>query len=57
MPLNEEGNNRIVPELMFYFPLTQLAENTEWEVASLRVGFALKLSPSTQEHQQQLQGK
>jgi outer membrane protein OmpA-like peptidoglycan-associated protein len=45
LPLNKTGSLRLVPELSYYFPLSELVTNTDWKVSSIRAGIALKFVP------------
>ncbi|MBM2815226.1 MAG: OmpA/MotB domain protein [Ignavibacteria bacterium] len=45
LPLNKRGSLRLAPEVMYYLPLTELVENTDWKVSSIRAGIALKYYP------------
>lgn len=45
VPLNKSNSLRAVPEIQYYFPITELVENTKWKVNSLRLGLAFKYVP------------
>ncbi len=45
LPLNRDGSLLLAPELSYYFPVSELVENTNWKVTSLRAGIAIKYSP------------
>ncbi|MBM2817047.1 MAG: hypothetical protein HW421_3809 [Ignavibacteria bacterium] len=45
LPLNTEGNLKLVPEVSYLLPLSDMVENTDWAVTSIRAGIALKYSP------------
>ena len=45
LPLNREGSLLLVPEVSYYFPITELVNNTDWKVSSLRAGISIKFAP------------
>lgn len=45
IPLNGSNSLRAAPEVQYYFPITELVQNTNWKVNSLRMGLALKYVP------------
>lgn len=48
LPLNSEGNLRLVPEVNYSSRLTELVTNTQWRVDVLSLGLAIKYSKPTQ---------
>ncbi|HRP02357.1 MAG TPA: OmpA family protein [Candidatus Kapabacteria bacterium] len=53
-PLNKSTSLRVAPEVQYYFPITELVENTKWKVNSLRFGLALKYVPIPKPPKQKL---
>ncbi|MCO5251975.1 MAG: OmpA family protein [Candidatus Kapabacteria bacterium] len=45
MPLNTDNTMRIVPELFYYFGLSDMVKETDWTVNSLRLSVAIKYVP------------
>ncbi len=54
LPLNKSNSLRATPELQYYFPITELVENTKWKVNSLRLGLAIKYAPIPKPPKQKL---
>jgi hypothetical protein len=45
LPLNTKGNLVLAPEISYYFPITELVQNTKWKVSNIKAGIALKYVP------------
>lgn len=45
LPMNSEGSLLLVPEVSYYYPITELVANTNWKVSSISVGISLKFVP------------
>jgi outer membrane protein OmpA-like peptidoglycan-associated protein len=45
LPLNAKGNLVLAPEISYYFPITELVQNTRWKVSNIKAGIALKYVP------------
>jgi hypothetical protein len=45
LPLNSSGSLLLAPEIAYYFPITELVEDTDWKVSALRAGLTLKYAP------------
>ncbi|OYT14671.1 MAG: hypothetical protein B7C24_17120 [Bacteroidetes bacterium 4572_77] len=45
LPLNKKASVLIVPELAYYFPLTENVNNTNWKTAPICIGLAIKFVP------------
>jgi len=56
-PLNDSNSFRLVPEIQYYFPLNEVAENTKWQISSLRFGIALKYNPQPEPPQKEIYEK
>lgn len=54
LPLNSKGSFHAVPELAFYYPLTELVADTKWKANVVRAGIALKYSPVPIEPKEQI---
>lgn len=56
-PFNESNSFRIVPEMQYYLPLNEVAEDTKWQISSLRLGIALKYNPQPKLPQEKIYEK
>ena len=54
LPLNSKRSLLIAPELSYYFPFTELVENTEWKVNSLSGALAIKYVPQPEQPKQEI---
>jgi outer membrane protein OmpA-like peptidoglycan-associated protein len=45
LPLNPKNTLRLVPELFYYHTFTELVENTDWSLSSIRASIAIKYAP------------
>ncbi len=45
MPLNSDNTMRLVPELFYYYGLSDMVKETDWTVNSLRLSVAIKYAP------------
>ncbi len=45
LPLNRNGSLLLAPEIAYYFPFSEMVENTDWKCSSLRADIAFKYSP------------
>lgn len=54
LPLNKSNSFRVAPEVQYYLPITELVENTQWKVNTLRLGLALKYVPVSKPPKQKL---
>ncbi|MFN3306642.1 MAG: OmpA family protein, partial [Candidatus Kapaibacteriota bacterium] len=46
LPLNKTKSFRLVPELLFQYPLMEISQNTDWKVQSTRGLISLKYTPT-----------
>jgi outer membrane protein OmpA-like peptidoglycan-associated protein len=45
LPLNKDNSMRLTPEIFYYYGLSDMVENTNWSVSSIRVSLAVKYAP------------
>lgn len=44
LPLNKRNTWLLVPEISYYYPITEIVKNTNWKISSIAAGLSLKYS-------------
>jgi outer membrane protein OmpA-like peptidoglycan-associated protein len=45
LPLNRDSSLQIIPEISFYYPLTNVAKDVKWSVACITAGVSIRYTP------------
>ena len=54
LPLNQNNTFRLVPELFYYHGFSDLVENTDWSLSSIRASIAIKYAPLDEEPKEEI---